>query len=776
MSLVTISDHNTIDGALEIAHLPKTFVSEEITTYFPESGCKIHVLALNINERQHRDIQEVRPDIFDLVPYLRSEKIVHAVAHPLYSSNDRLTLEHFERLLLLFDTFELNGAREGRQNQVLEWILSQLGPRDMEALSDRHNLEPSSPEPWRKSLIGGSDDHSSLNITRMHTEVKGANNLKEFMEGIQQGRCKPRGRASSPLTLSHNLYSIAYQFYKNKFNLTSHIHKDIFLQFLDRFLNGRDKESGVLSRIYFLWNHHKPAKVPDQDSSLQHLLRREGQALIWNDPELMHIVKRGNGGKDALDRKWYEFVNRMSNKVLVHFTDHLIGHLAGANFLNLFSSLGSAGALYSILAPYFVSFSVFTKDREITEQIRARFGDGPAAAGEAARGHSVAHFTDTFYEVNGVALTLQQQARLAVETGKSLTIITCDAEKNEQVPGVKNFEPIGVAELPEYPEQKLFYPPLLEMIRYCYEEDFTRINTSTPGPIGLAALAISRILKLPISGLYHTSLPQYAAYLTGDDTIEDLMWKYVLWYYEQLDLVFVPSKSTGRELEEKGLSPNKIRLFPRGIDIKRFHPSKRDLGFVRRYTDSKRLKLLYVGRISREKNLPLLVDVFKSLSTSTNDVSLMVAGDGPYLEEMREALKGTACTFTGYLKGEPLATLYASCDLFVFPSTTDTFGNVVLEAQASGLPVVVTDEGGPQENLLPGRTGLVVPGKDVRALEEAIRSLAGNPIRLKEMGKAARRYMEGRSFEAAFDETWRMYEEPQAADRQDLPLDLALAV
>jgi glycosyltransferase involved in cell wall biosynthesis len=111
------------------------------------------------------------------------------------------------------------------------------------------------------------------------------------------------------------------------------------------------------------------------------------------------------------------------------------------------------------------------------------------------------------------------------------------------------------------------------------------------------------------------------------------------------------------------------------------------------------------------------------------------------------------------LHGEELAAAYASCDLFLFPSTTDTFGNVVLEAQASGLPVIVTDAGGPQENLISGETGLIVPGDDEESLLEAIRNLLARPEQLQVMGSMARRYMEERSFDSAFQATWRLFEE-----------------
>jgi glycosyltransferase involved in cell wall biosynthesis len=168
-------------------------------------------------------------------------------------------------------------------------------------------------------------------------------------------------------------------------------------------------------------------------------------------------------------------------------------------------------------------------------------------------------------------------------------------------------------------------------------------------------------------------------------------------------------------------------------------------------------KLLYVGRVSKEKNLPLLVHAFRGLQETVNDVGLVIVGDGPYREEMQKALEGTPSLFTGYLEGESLSSVYASCDLFVFPSTTDTFGNVVLEAQASGLPVVVTDRGGPQETMVEGDTGVVVQGNDAVSLLITLKDLLSQPVTLKTMGQAARQYAERRSFDAAFAETWKMY-------------------
>ena len=335
--------------------------------------------------------------------------------------------------------------------------------------------------------------------------------------------------------------------------------------------------------------------------------------------------------------------------------------------------------------------------------------------------------------------------------------MTCDDRNRQPEKGVVHFAPIGTYDLPEYEQQKIFYPPLLEMLDYCHKQGFNHIHTATPGPIGLAALAIARILRLPISGTYHTAIPQYVQILTGSGFMEELAWKFVLWYYDQMDLIYAPSRSTRDELVAKGISSDKIRIYPRGIDINRFNPAKRN-GFYKKWNDGRKsTKLIYVGRVSREKNLHLLSEAYRRLVQSTSSVTLAIVGDGPYLDEMKRETADLPCIFTGRLEGGDLDAAYASSDIFVFPSTTDTFGNVVLEAQASGLPVIVTDQGGPAENVLPEKTGLVVKANCVQSIFDAMASLVADPRKRRQMGKNARSYMEDRSFEAAFNETWEMF-------------------
>src|SRR5437764_8690513 len=157
MDYVTITDHDTIEGCLQIADLPHTFISEQVTTYFPQDPCKIHLLVWGITEPQHSDIVRLRDNIFELQAYLQQSQIAHAVAHPLYSINGKLEASHLERLILLFKHFEgINGLRDALLSDLAQILFRQLTPEKIDVIANRHGVAPTHTEPWRKILMGGS--------------------------------------------------------------------------------------------------------------------------------------------------------------------------------------------------------------------------------------------------------------------------------------------------------------------------------------------------------------------------------------------------------------------------------------------------------------------------------------------------------------------------------------------------------------------------------------------------------------------------------------------
>jgi glycosyltransferase involved in cell wall biosynthesis len=261
------------------------------------------------------------------------------------------------------------------------------------------------------------------------------------------------------------------------------------------------------------------------------------------------------------------------------------------------------------------------------------------------------------------------------------------------------------------------------------------------------------MLNLQTSGIYHTDFPQYIRILTDDSFLESVAWNYMHWFYGQLDSVFVNSEEYRRSWIARGFAPEKLKILPRGLDTTLFSPEHRDPAFWQKFGEHNgAVHLLYVGRISKEKDLDILAQAYRQLRDEGLPIQLYLVGDGPYLQALHEAMP--EAIFTGYLRGKELAAAYASADVFVFPSTTDTFGNVVIEAQASGVPVIVSDTGGPKELVEENVNGVVTKSHDVEDLARAIRDLVNDKRKRHQMSRQARQAVIDRSWPGAFRKFW----------------------
>lgn len=362
-----------------------------------------------------------------------------------------------------------------------------------------------------------------------------------------------------------------------------------------------------------------------------------------------------------------------------------------------------------------------------------------------------AWFTDTLDDVNGVSRTIRTMSEAALRAGADLTVVSCRTKID--LPGIrlKNFTPVGEFELPEYKLQKLTFPPVLDVIDYIEREGITECIISTPGPVGLTALAAARLLGLRTSGIYHTDFPQYVRFLSEDEMLETLMWKFMYWFYVQFDTVYVNSEFYRQCWIDRGFDPRKLDILPRGLDTDLFHYGRRRADYWKK-KGARGHVLLYVGRISKEKELKFLADVFRALRKVRKDVDLAVVGDGPYREEM-QALVPEA-VFTGPLSGAELGCAYASADAFVFPSTTDTFGNVVIEAVSSGLPVFVSDVGGPKELVTGTSQGRVLPAGHLPSWVEALQDFLDHPTPASVREENAKRIHQDRNWDRAFLQFW----------------------
>jgi glycosyltransferase involved in cell wall biosynthesis len=340
-----------------------------------------------------------------------------------------------------------------------------------------------------------------------------------------------------------------------------------------------------------------------------------------------------------------------------------------------------------------------------------------------------------------------------------LTVITC-ANDPESVPGIdlKNFDPIHEFEVPEYEFQKLALPPLLRVLDFIQSRGFNEVILSTPGPLGICGLIAARLLGLRAVSIYHTDFPKYVKILTGDSLLETVAWRSMHWFYNQCDLVYVNSRHYREIWIERGIHPDKLAILPRGMDTGFFHPGKRkaslwqDLGAA-----EGELILLYAGRVSREKDLHLLIEADRRLRAEGHRFRIAIVGDGPFLPDLKRAIP--TGIFTGYRQGDDLAEAYASADIFVFPSTTDTYGNVVVEAMASGLPCVVSDVGGPCDLVEEDVNGFVTKGLDAEDFTAGIARLLDDPDKLQTMKKAARSTVAKRTWSKALEQFWQQSEE-----------------
>jgi glycosyltransferase involved in cell wall biosynthesis len=415
---------------------------------------------------------------------------------------------------------------------------------------------------------------------------------------------------------------------------------------------------------------------------------------------------------------------------------------------------GPAGPILLGVAPYLFSFAHQSRDKVFLADVSDRFLGRRPLAGAQTAGGKRAWFTDTLTDVNGVTTLIRKMCQLADVHEHDLTLVSV-AETPPEYPGrVRNFAPVGQFVVPEHEAVKLAWPPFLNILEYCDREQFADLIVSTPGLAGLAAVAAAKILKIRLVGIYHTDLPLYIRYYTDDEAMEGAAWRYLRWFYEQMDLVFVPSRAYQRQLVAKGFDPAKLRLFPHGTDIQAFHPNHRDESSWRGVSAARGPVVTYVGRVAKEKDIDVLIEVYDALARRRPDCVLAVVGDGPLLAEMKNRLRQPNVVFTGFLFGEALSQAYASSDVFVFPSTTDTFGSVVLEAMASGVPVIVSDRGGAQELVDPGRTGLVTKGRDVASLLAGIESLLDRPDLRRDMALACRAHAETWQWENAYATFW----------------------
>jgi len=748
MTFKTITDHNRLDGCKAIAHHSDVFLSVEVTAYFPD-GCKIHLLVWNLNEAQFEEIERLRPNIYELAAYLRQQRLPHGVAHPLININGLLTTEHVERLVLLFRYFEgRNGNREPLAQEIGSLCFAALTPEKIDELANRHNLAPTHANAHRKVLFASSDDHSGLHPGRTWTEVKNGATVADFFAGLAAGEAVMQGPPGDPLTFSSSLYTTVFSFARDKIRKNAPMGASLLGKMAERFLAGQNPTAfSFAERFGHVTEAIRTGQALDFVKPGEVTLAREISAFLSN-PKLKVALDRIIAEEPNAQRRSFRMASHIANELSYRLITQFQDRVSRGNLIDAFQTVTGLLPVGFGILPYVVAFGQQAPDRALLTHTAKRL---TGVVPQPLRNEKRAWFTDTLEDVNGVARTIRAMVQCAGHAGADLTVVTSRSKLSIDDIPIKNFPPVGEFEIPEYELQKLSFPPFLDMLDYIQRERFTELIISTPGPIGLCALGCAKLLGLRTSGIYHTDFPQYARFLSDDAFMETLVWNYMHWFYGQTDLVYVNSEFYRRCWIDRGIPPEKLRLFPRGLDTELFNPAGRDPGYWPK-RGAKGPVLLYVGRVSKEKDLNLLVDVLPALRKKAGTFTLVIDGEGPYRAELQKLLP--EAVFTGILTGRELGIAYASADLFVFPSTTDTYGNVVVEAMAAGLPVAVSDVGGPRELVKNPQMGRVLPARDAAAWVNGLAEMLARLPSPEERQALARQAGGERRWDAAFAKFW----------------------
>jgi glycosyltransferase involved in cell wall biosynthesis len=379
----------------------------------------------------------------------------------------------------------------------------------------------------------------------------------------------------------------------------------------------------------------------------------------------------------------------------------------------------------------------------------------------------VAYFPDSFHEVNGVAHTSRHFEAFARR--RNLPFLCVRAGDRTQA--IIEDGNVWTLELPRsilsfalekdlrFDPAFLRHIPFIEEVLERFKPDL--IHITGPSEVGMLGAGLAHHLGLPLAASWHTNVHEYAARrsewflrllpprqsaATGQK-IEDLSMAVAARFYSMAQVLFAPNPELCALLERTTGRP--CRLMPRGVDAELFNPAKR-----RRKSEDGEAVLGFVGRLSVEKNVALLTAVQQELERmGVTNFRFLIVGHGNEEAWLRERLP--RAEFTGVLKGEPLAEAYARMDIFVFPSHTDTFGNVVLEALASGVPAIVTPDGGPATIVRDGVTGRIVRDEEFAA---AIAEVLADPARHTEMRLAARSYALTMSWDSVFEGIYAAYD------------------
>jgi hypothetical protein len=533
MDFVTITDHDSIAGVGELAGVPDVLVGEELTCYFPEDRCKIHLLVWGITPSDHDALQRNAGDIYAVARYVEQHRIAHAVAHPLYRQNGVLDRRHVERLILIFSGFEcLNGAHSMTHREVFEPLLDDLDAAEIRRLERAHRLDAVGAKPWIKTRTAGSDDHGLFNVGRTWTEFPAdTRTVDQLLECLRQGRCRPGGEAGSSIKLAHNFFGVGMRYYTRQLAQSNAggsgrmLRRMLGEQAPPSRLSAAAAACGIYARgiprkIGRFLGVAKPARGT---KLLGELLMSSAMKRAAGAGTLLQALKEGRSPL-AEHRSMFDLVCRMDRDVACGIFDAVAAAIDDGELGAVIDAISAVIAHQALLLPYLFALFHQNQERDLLNRLSKRSQSGSA---DFPR---VGVFTDSADESKAAGRFVGDLGRFAEARGFPATIHFA-SQGPEPAKNWRNFAPVIDRKIAGVGVE-LKVPPVLELLEWSDRRQFDVILVNTAGPMGLCGWLVSKMLRAPMIAVCHDDLPARMLEMTGGDyRLTAALEAYVAWLY-----------------------------------------------------------------------------------------------------------------------------------------------------------------------------------------------------------------------------------------------------
>ncbi|MBN2530834.1 MAG: glycosyltransferase [Deltaproteobacteria bacterium] len=759
----TITNHNNARSCYAMQDAGyDVMVGAEFTCNVPQTNdVAIHVLTYGFTPSQESRLNQLRVNLLHFLDYARAHNLPTVLAHPLffYDPKKRSNVELIELFTLLFENFEVvNGQRDPRQALLMvHWLVS-LTEEKIDALAKKHSIDIThfSDRPYQKGMTGGSDCHmgmfagatgTTFHVPHLQRMLRTHTRSELALNALQKGHVAPFGTLAGgekmtaaflhffcQLTMylddpglvrmllhkgSSKDKMLAFITLNAIMELRRHKYTSRFLRTLHDALNGK-KPGFVIRRVT---NKAYRPLLLELDKISEARLCSETQFVTQLEASIPAVFNHLTGILAARVENKMKQTDKNGRSLLAHLPsiqDIEVPAYLRTWFQSISQSAEEGGrqldvaswsdglpfpalAASCVLGAKFVSAKVQHTSRPFLNAFAKETGSECAP-------ENVLWMSDTFNEKNGVANSL----KLFHDAAKQYQLpfhFAISSHRNHSNDQLTEFAATLALEVPFYRDQSLRFTNILELEKTFMTHSCTRLLVSTEGPMGLCALYLKMAYNVPAYFYLHTDWLEYARQsLHFEPASIDRLRRMLRWFYSQFDGIFVLNSEhakwlTGKDME---ISKEKIHLtahwcnpafFPRPVDRSTVFP-----------TNHTGPTLLYAGRLSKEKGVLDLPHVFHAVAQTHPDARMAIVGSGPEKETLERELPDAI--FFEWVQKSVLANIYAASDIFLFPSTFDTFGNSVLESLTSGTPVIAYNRKGPKDIIENGDSGFLVNTKE----------------------------------------------------------------